>query len=70
MFARKIRQKNPKIVLSFTQRLVQVLAVFTWGFAPPLICGGNSMGAVTEANRSTMDKILCTDMEIYSESGT
>lgn len=43
--------------------------MFTWGLAPPLMSEGNSVGAVTEADGSSMDKALCTEMEIYSESG-
>jgi len=50
--------------------LVQVLAVFTWGLAPSLIFEGNSMDAATEANRNSKYKVLCTEMRIYSESGT
>lgn len=49
---------------------MQVLAVFTWGLAPCLIFEGNSMDAVTEANRNSKYKVLRTEMKIYSESGT
>lgn len=70
MFAGKNRaEKYQDCLKSYSaQGLVEVLAVFTWGLAPPLISEGHSMGAVSEADRSSMDKALCTEMEIYSES--
>lgn len=68
MFARKIRQKIPK---NCFKSYSACTSLFTWRLAPFfLVFEGSSVDTITEADRNSNYKVLCAEMNIYSESGT